>query len=155
MSSHLELGCPDLTALVQRGLGERVNEVECSLADGEVRLVLTGLNVSRWLPRLRVELAVTPSLRVESQELCLHWRVVPSSLTGILAGPAQQLGVGQQIVDGLVDRLGWSGALVSRDNETAVLALQRLASLQRLGIHLESVAIALSVQVEFSLRNAE
>lgn len=153
MPSRLDLSCVDLAALFRRGLGERVQEVHCHTVDHAVHFSLTGLDVSNWLPRLRVEIAVTPSLNTERQEMMLHWRTVPSSLTGILAGPAQQLGVGSKVVDALVDRLHWREAVVSRDNDVVVFALQRLFSLQRLGIRVAAIAIAQTVQVELQVED--
>ena len=156
MRSSLTLAAADLAHLVQRGLGERVRGVRCVLLDGELRLIMAGLDASRWLPRLTVEIAVVPLLHRERQEVELRWRVVPSSLVGLIAAPVQQLGVGAKVIDALIDRLGGQAAVIRRDNEALVLALHQLAFLQRLGITVEAIAISVDALVaELALTGAE
>ena len=152
MPSALHLTGPDLARLVQRGLGDRARAVSCTLTNKDIRLGLTGVDASRWLPRLDLDIAVTPALEVERQEITLRWRIVPSSLTGIIASPAQHLGVGTKVIDALIERLGWQDAVISRDNESVVIALAKLASLQRLGINVRTLEITDVVTVEFELR---
>jgi len=150
MPSSLTLTASDLARLVQRGLGDRVRTVTCTLGDGDIHLALVGLDASRWLPRVDLDIAVTPLLAVERQEIILRWRVVPSSLTGIIAAPAQHLGVGAKVIDALIERLGWHDAVISRDNESAVIALAKLAQLQRVGISVQAVAVTDVVRVELT-----
>jgi len=152
MPSALHLTGSDLARLVQRGLGDRARAVTCTLIDDDIRLALAGLDASRWLPRLDLDIAVTPTLEVERQEITLRWRVVPSSLTGIIASPVQHFGVGTKVIDALIERLGWQDAVISRDNESVVIVLARLTSFQHLGISVRTLEITDVVTVEFELR---
>lgn len=147
MRSAFTLAAADLAQLVQRGLAERVRSVGCVLRDGELRLVLGGLAASRWLPRLTVEIAVAFLLHRERQEVELRWRVVPSSLVGLITAPIQQLGVGAKAIDAVIDHLGCQAAVVKRDDETLVLTLCHVGFLQRLGITLDAIVISVDALV--------
>lgn len=151
MPSTLRLAGDDLARLVARGLGDRVRSVQCTVADGAVRFTLTGLDASRWLPRLDLDIAVEPILHIESQHVELRWQIRPSSLTGMVAVPAQHLGVGAKVIDALIDRLGWQEAVVSRDNSTIVIALCRLAALQRLGVVVRGFTLIDALVVDLAL----
>lgn len=151
MPSTLRLACDDVAALVRRGLGDHARGVTCALAEGEIRLELEGVDASRWLPRLRLKIAASLTLDAATQEVRLEWRVLPSSFTGLLAAPAQHLGVGAKVVDALVERLGWQEAVTSRDNTAVTIALARLSPLARLGARVESLAISEAIEIGFAL----
>jgi hypothetical protein len=152
--STLLLACDDLARLVHRGLGERVRAVTCTAVGDELRFTLDGLDASRWLPRLRLEIAVTPRLRAEVQQVEARWRIVPSSWSGIVAGPAQHLGVGAKVVDALVERLDWKAAVVTRDSTSVVLSLVAVMPVQRLHLCVRTIAVDSGLRCDLSLGEA-
>ncbi len=155
MPSNLDLACSDLAALLHRGLGDRVSGIRCHIADSGISFTLERLEMSNWLPRVDLEIAVTATLVSERQELSLIWKVVPSSLVGIIAVPIQHFGAGSKVIDAIIDRLGWSAAVISRDDKSMVLGLRGVPQLRQLGVRLQSLTVTDLVRLELSLEPVE
>jgi hypothetical protein len=150
VASEFRLGWSDLAAVVKRALGDRVREVACASKDEELRLTFTGLDLSGWLPRLNLDVAVLPIFDPDDQRLGLRWKVLPSSLAGMIAAPAQRLGFGSKVIDTLIDRLGWHDAVLSRDNSTVTVDLRRLVFVDKFGIRVHAITIMGLILMEWS-----
>ncbi len=137
MSSTLWFALSDMSALIERGLGERVRTVTCLSHKGGFRLRLQGLDPHARLPRVTVVLDC--GLAVSDGHIEVTFTVAPTTWSALLLVPGQRLGGGRMVVEPIIERLGLQAAVVSLTDRKVVLAPDRLPGLSRLGLQPASI----------------